>query len=799
MATTDFEPLPGALRGIRVLDVAEPLGAYVGRLLGDLGADVIKIEPPGGDPGRRFAPFIDSDTNHRADTDDQPLSLPFVHANLNKRSVVLDLEQREDQARFRALAAQADVVVSTEGVQAWAARGVDLGQLSTLFPHLVWTALTPFGLSGPYADYAGNNLIAEAMGGLMFIQGDDLKPPCVSPFGQGHHLACMHAAFGTQLALWERQRSGLGQVVEISLQEIVAHIHFTLVRYSHSREIVRRPGIRNPITPNGYYPCQDGHVFISLFMPHQWDRLAALLEVPALMDPAFRDRDYRIAHVDEVDAGIRQFTERFDGWTLTELLQRHGVPTAPLSTVADLAANRHLAERQFFTDFEQPPHGALRSAGPLYRASASPLQIRCPAPSLGDRPSNDAALWRQEQARPLPSISGLARSLPLTGVRVLDLSRVWAGPYGTRYLADFGAEVIKVESGKFPERRPNTPDYAEINRNKRFVTLDFQTEEGQALLKRLVAISDVVVENFSPRVMAKYGFNYERLVEIRPDIIMVSMPGFGHRGPHRDFASYGGPLMAYTGMALLWGYADSPLDAHSKLAHPDYIAAGTLALSVLAALHHRARTGEGQFIETAQVEGTAAAMEVAFLDYFANGRVAESMGNRDPNAVPQGCYPCLGHDAWCVISCTTEAQWRALAQRLGGDALASAPRFATARERWQRHDELDGLIRAWTQQYTPHQVMHMLQQVGVPAGAVQTGEDLWHDMHLRRRDFIVPIAHPEPGPLEHPGMTVRLHATPGQVQRPAGRLGEDNEAVFRGLLGLTATEFARLSKSGVIA
>jgi len=794
MATTDSARALGALSGIRVLDVAEPLGAYVSRILGDLGADVIKIEPPGGDPGRRLSPFIEHDT-----VEPDLVSLPFVHANLSKRSQVLDLDLREDQAHFRDLAAQADVVVSTEGVETWAARGVDLGQLAPLSPGLVWTAFTTFGLSGPYADYAGNNLIAEAMGGLMFMQGDDLQPPCVSPFGQGHHLASMHAAFGTLLALWERRHSGRGQVVEVSMQEVVAHMQFTLVRYTHSREIIRRPGVRNPITPNGYYPCRDGHVFISLFMPHQWDRLAGLLEVPALMDPAFRERDYRIEHVDEVDAGIRQFTERFDAWTLTDLLQRHGVPTAPLSTVADLAGNPHLAARQFFTDFEQPPHGVLRSIGPLYRASASPLQIRRPAPRLEHRRAHHAVGWLQAREDSPPPVSGLPRSLPLAGVRVLDLSRVWAGPYGTRYLADFGAEVIKVESGKFPERRPDSPDYAEINRNKRFVTLDFQSSEGQALLKRLVAISDVVVENFSPRVMVKYGFNYERLVEVRPDLIMVSMPGFGHSGPHRDFASYGGPLMAYTGMALLWGYTDSPLDAHSKLAHPDYIASGTLALSVLAALHHRARTGEGQFIETAQVEGTAAAMEVAFLDYFANGRTAAAMGNRDPNAVPQGCYPCHGPDAWCVVSCTTEAEWRALAHLIGGEGLASSPRFATAAKRWQRHDELDGLIRAWTQSYTPHQAMHMLQAVGVPAGAVQTGEDLWRDLHLRRRDFIVTIAHPEPGTLEHPGMTVRLHDTPGRVQRPAGRLGEDNEVVFRGLLGLTADEFTRLAEIGVIA
>ncbi len=796
MAAAQPEPTPGPLDGIRVLDVAEPLGSYVSRILGDLGADVMKIEPPGGDPARRLSPIIEGDSAEL-----EPLSLPFVHANLNKRSRVLDLDQREDRARFRALAAQADVVVSTEGIKTWAARGIDLGQLPALSPSLVWTAMTPFGLSGPHGDFAGNPLIAEAMGGLMSIQGDDTRPPCVSPFGQGHHLASMHAAFGTLLALWERRASGRGQVVEISMQEVVAHIHFTLVRYTHSREIIRRLGVRNPITPNGYYPCRDGHVFISLFMPHQWDRLAALLEVPALQDPAFRDRDYRGQHADEVDDSIRQFTERFDGWGLTELLQRHSIPAAPLCTVADLAANSHLAEREFFTDFDQPPYGVMRTTGPLYRASATPLRIWRPAPRWD---AHAAVEWLEAGADAtdlaLPSVSPhKRRGLPLDGIRVLDLSRVWAGPYGTRYLADFGSEVIKVESGKFPERRPNSPDYAEINRSKRFITLDFQTSEGQALLKRLVAISDVVVENFSPRVMAKYGFNYERLIEVRPDLIMVSMPGFGQHGPHRDFASYGGPLMAYTGMALLWGYTDSPLDAHSKIAHPDYIASGTLALSVLAALHHRARTGEGQFIETAQVEGTAAAMEVAFLDYFANGHVAASMGNRDPNAVPQGCYPCLGHDAWCVISCMTESQWHALARMIGGEDLVTAPRFATAAERWRWHDELDDLISACTQQRTPHQVMSLLQDAGVPSGAVQTGEDLWRDVHLHMRDYMITIDHPEPGTLEHPGMSVRLHDTPGQVQRPAGRLGADNEAVFRGLLGLTANDVARLVETGVIA
>jgi crotonobetainyl-CoA:carnitine CoA-transferase CaiB-like acyl-CoA transferase len=793
MEVVEREESLGALDGIRVLDVAAPSGAYVSRLLGDLGADVIKIEPPGGDPGRHMAPWVPVGAER--------LSLPFVHANLNKRSIVLDLHQPQDQERFRTLAAQADVVVSTEGIATWATRGVDLTQLTTDFPHLTWTALTPFGLSGPYSTYAGTNIVAEAMGGLMYIQGDDTRPPCVSPYEQGLHLASLHAAFGTLSALWERRTSGCGQVVEVSAQEVLAQIYYAVVRYAYGKDILRRTGARNPQPANGYYRCQDGYIFLSLFQAHQWDRLVDLMQDPLLMQPAFRERAYQYAHADIVEEHIQQYAERFDRWTLTEALQRHGLPAAPLSTIADLAANRHLAARHFFMDIEQPPWGRLRSPGPLFRSSATPLRVRRPAPQLGEHQVEvlDAAVT-PAQPGPAGPVPAARRGLPLTGMRILDLSRVWAGPYGTRYLADFGAEVIKVESGKFPDgRRPNDAAFAEINRNKRYITLNFQLPEGRELLKRLVALSDVVVENFSPRVMVQYELDYQHLRAVRSDLIMVSMPGFGQSGPHSAFVSYGGPLMAYTGMALLWGHADSPVEGHSKIAYPDYTAAGTCALAVTAALHHRARTGQGQYIEIAQVETTTAAMEVAFFDYFTTGTVAAPRGNRDPNSVPQGCYPCLGHDAWCVISCPTDAHWRALARLIGAAALADEARLATAAERWSQHDALDTLISTWTQQRTPHQAMRLLQDAGVPAGAVQTGEDLWRDVHLRARDYMVTLEHPELGVVEHPALTVRLHGTPGQIRRPAGRLGEANEEVFSGLLGLSRNELTRLVEAGVIA
>src|SRR5712692_3772545 len=376
MEVAEREESRGALDGIRVLDVAEPCGAYVSRILGDLGADVIKIEPPGGDPGRQMAPFLKAEQ--------ESLSLAFVHANLNKRSIVLDLQQGRDQECFRALAAQADVVVSTERVATWAARGVDLSRLSTDFPCLVWTALTPFGLSGPYSAYAGNNIVAEAMGGLMYIQGDDTQPPCVSPYEQGVHLASLHAAFGTLSALWARQASGRGQVVEVSVQEVLAHVYYTIVRYAYGKDILRRTGARNPQPANGYYRCQDGHVFLCIFQLHHWDRLVELMQDPLLMDPAFRDRDYRLAHAEVVAAHIQQFAERFARWAFTDALQRHGLPVAAVSTIADLASNVHLAARHFFMDIAQPPGGCLRSPGPLFRASASPARMRRPTPRLGE-------------------------------------------------------------------------------------------------------------------------------------------------------------------------------------------------------------------------------------------------------------------------------------------------------------------------------------------------------------------------------------------------------------------------------
>ncbi|MGH2585892.1 MAG: CaiB/BaiF CoA transferase family protein [Dehalococcoidia bacterium] len=399
--------------------------------------------------------------------------------------------------------------------------------------------------------------------------------------------------------------------------------------------------------------------------------------------------------------------------------------------------------------------------------------------------------------------------LPLHNIRVVDFSRVWAGPFGARFLADFGADVIRVESARFPDmratpglpprvRRERDAHFAEMHRNKRSVTLDLHGPRGRELARRLVAEADVVVENFGPGVMDRWGLGYADLRAVKPDLIMVGMPGLGGEGPHSTYLAYGQQLMGYLGLSPLWRQPESPMAASCKLAYPDFIAAGQLAVGVTAALLHREQTGEGQYIEVAQIDSVASMMGVAFLDYFLNGRIWEPQGNAGLNHAPHSVYRCLGHDRWVAIACETEEEWRALCAAMDAPDLAADPRFATRALRHEHRAALDPLIAAWTEGQTPHQVMERLQRAGVPAGVVATSEDLYHDVHLRGRGFLVTIDHPQPGRLDHPGMTARLSATPGCVRRPAPLLGEHNEEVFLDLLRLPQAEYEELIDEGVI-
>ena len=408
----------------------------------------------------------------------------------------------------------------------------------------------------------------------------------------------------------------------------------------------------------------------------------------------------------------------------------------------------------------------------------------------------------------------------LEGVRVLDLTRVWSGPIAARLLGDMGAQVIQVigrvtlagvipppEVAKilavYPDDDPGERPYDrnsmgnDFNRNKLDITLELNTPEGVDIFKKLVKISDIVLENFSPRVMPNFGLDYPILKEINPRIILCSMPGFGLTGPLRDWVSYGTNLDPASGLASLMGYSGE--EAHmSGNAYPDPVAGLHAASALLTALYYQRRTGRGQHIDLSQCESATTLIGEAVLGYTLNGKIPERMGNRHPAHAPQGCYPGQGEDKWVAIAVSSDQEWAALDEVMGNPDWFEDEKFADQKSRRENQDALDELISAWTSQRDHIEAMRELQTAGVPAGAVFDAAELTADEHLQARDFFWEIDHPDVGPKIYAGQPFKMSGTPLNLRGPAPCLGQHNEYVLRELLGYSEEEIADLKERDVI-
>lgn len=403
-------------------------------------------------------------------------------------------------------------------------------------------------------------------------------------------------------------------------------------------------------------------------------------------------------------------------------------------------------------------------------------------------------------------------SPPLGGVRVLDLTHAWAGPFATQLLADYGAEVIKIEAcGRADMVRFSTLPADEtrqdaynrggffhyLNRNKLGLTLDLKHPQGNALFKRLAAQSDVVIENFSARVMRSLGLEYAALQAVNPRLIMISMPGFGTLGPYKDFVAFGEMIEPFAGLSVLTGYPDrGPL--RLAVAYPDPVAGFHAALATLLALRQRHRTGAGQHIHIPHREPITRMLGEAVLDYAVNGRTQCRIGNRHRAWAPHGCYPCRGQDRWITLAVRTDAEWAALCQVFGAPAWARDPRFANSLGRWKFAALLDQHVAGSTRDWQAPALEARLRASGIPAGIVQTNRDLLSDAHLRARQAFWMIAHTLTGTHPYPAPSTRLRGTPPRPARPAPNLGEHNRDILTRLLGLSPGEMRGLEAEGVI-
>jgi len=413
-------------------------------------------------------------------------------------------------------------------------------------------------------------------------------------------------------------------------------------------------------------------------------------------------------------------------------------------------------------------------------------------------------------------------TLPLAGVRVIDLSMWFAGPMASRLLADMGAEVIKIESlkhidpwrgpvvrnprldARFPVKIDSDRPYNCAagfnlqNRNKYGATLALDTPQGKELFKKLVGLSDVVLENYSPRVMANFDLDYPVLKEINPGIIMMSLPALGRTGPDRDHVAFGQTIDCMSGMAYLTGYLGEEPMLQSGLSYGDPLAGLNAAFAIVAALRYRRHTGKGMHIDLSQVEAIVSLNADAVMDYTMNGRIRERAGNRHPSMAPHGCYRCRGEDRWVVVAIPSDVAWQRLCRVLGQGSLAEDTRFSDMLGRYQCQDELDRIIEAWTVEHDHYEVMHILQAAGIPAGPVLDAKELVEEPHLNERGFFEMVTHPETGRHPYIGMYARFSRTPGGIRRPAPCLGEHNEYIFGTLLGLSQEEMARLEEAGII-
>lgn len=831
----------GPLEGIRVVEWGEMVSApYCAKLLAELGADVIKIEPPGGDAARRRGPFPDS-------SPDPECSGLFLFANQGKRGVALDMESDAGIGQLHRLLETAHVFVENQPFDVLDRAGITGAQLGERHPNLIAVSISPYGRTGEYKEYAGYDLQVNALSGMSFGTGHTHREPLTTPDQQAGFLAGVGGAYAAIVALLARdagaalltapslpEAEGLnanghsgGQYVDVADSGIIATLltGYHLPTFIYRGIAGSRSGnrMRLGLFPNCVLPCRDGYVCIDAPQLEQYQRFLHLLGDPDWIDnPRYRDRRAMSdRYPEEAEGLIAPWFAEHDKDEILQLCLENRIPCAPVLTVDEALESPQLLAREWFREVEHPRAGSLRYPGPPVRLHGSPLEVKRPAPMLGQ---HDREVFNElAPRRPAHSGEGVANSagksgerLALQDVRIVDLGSAWAGPMAGQLLADMGAEVIKVESharmdgmrlgrpmvgedlaggdrGLWPELQPV---FHGLNRNKLSVTLNLRTGEGRDILKRLVGVSDVVLSNFSPGVLQRLGMDYESLRRVRPDIIVAAMPAFGDTGPLRDMVAYAPIIQAMSGMMSLVGYPPDegePLVGELQAAWSDTVAALCAALGVVAALRHRNNTGCGQYVEAAHLEGTAALLGVPMLHCQMTGEVPAPPGNDDPDFAPHNNYPSAGDDTWVSIAVKDDEEWNALLDVVGNDELADDARFGDGGSRRRNRRELDRALAEWTRTMSPEEATGLLQGAGVAAMPVMNIADQFADPHLNARDTYVEIDHPHAGAEMLYGVPWRLSKTPGNVRRPAPLMGQHNDYALSELLGIDDAGMAQLA------
>jgi crotonobetainyl-CoA:carnitine CoA-transferase CaiB-like acyl-CoA transferase len=844
-----------ALHGIRVVELGQGVSApFCAKLLGDYGADVIKVEPPEGDIARRWGPF----------PHDQPHPETgglFLFLNTNKRGITLDVGTRDGRERLYHLLRQADVFIENNRPQHMRDWGLDYPVLAQLNPQLVVISITPFGQTGPYAEWRGYDLNAFHLSasGSRYC-GRPGEPPLEhGTFSADFFAGYVAAAWGLA-AVYGHAHLGGGQHLDVSCAEVLAALFVgaqNIGGYAQDGKFEKRTGVGMPLgAPATILPCKDGYVWMMALEPGQWNGLRAAMGNPEWAElEMFQDMFVRAQNADMIYPLIEQWTMEHTKQEIMDLCQANGCPTTAVFTVAEVAEHPHLKERQFFVEIEHPILGSIRTMGAPIRLPESPGGPRRPAPLLGQHNAEVYGELRGTKSSGIPPVipaeagiqgagtspprldtrfrgydgiefvsptaqsssptpprgEGEKRALPLAGIRVANFGWGWLGPVVGQTLGFLGAEVYKIESRARLDINRTLPPFGGGIRDpdrslqnhagwagNGSVSIDLKKPEGQELARELVARCDVVVENFGPGVIDKLHLSYEQLRAVKPDLIMASMPAAGLFGPLKDIRTYGMSLSSITGLDSITGYLGGPpVPVENAFADPLGGIIGTLG--ILLALSYRQRTGRGQRIDFSQQEGVVQLVAPAFMDYVMNRRVAAPVGNHHPLGVaaPHGVFPCAGDDRWISIAVMSEEEWRGLVRAMGSPESIQTDEFADAQQRRQHIEALHRRLSEWTRNFDDYALAAHLQACGVAAAPVLNVADLLNDPHFKARRTFIEVQHPLGFKETIYGAYVKTSGFEPAV-RPGPMIGQDNEHVFKDLLEITAERYKELLEQKVI-
>jgi crotonobetainyl-CoA:carnitine CoA-transferase CaiB-like acyl-CoA transferase len=775
-----------ALDGLRVLEGSAGIsGAYAGKLLRDQGAEVVKLEPLGGDPLRLWS----------AATPDAPVDgtgALFAFLNCGKASVTARVEGERPAWWWMQQWAEVVIVDGT-------ARSM-LRQFRQ--PAVTTVTIEPFGADGLFADAPESEFTLQAWCGLMSGCGTPQTPPLQMGILHGQWATGAVAAMAALAGVRCARRTGVGPSLEVSALEVMAvclNNYPPLYRqFTGSVSFMSRSGDWPQVVP-----CKDGWIGLCVFTAQQWADFAAMIGREDLgADDRLNSMGGRGRNRELAESVVRPWIEAHTVDEICELGELFRVPVAPVGNGRDVLGMEHFVERGVFVEH---PEGFV-APRPPFLMSASPVREVAAAPAFGA--DDDVA---REPVRPAvprqPRPAGMP--LPLSGITVLDLTAFWAGPACTHHLATLGADVIKIESPTRPDgmrfatvKPPTEPDWMEYgptfhgtNPGKRSVTVDFSTHEGRELILRLVEHADVVVENFTPRVLGNVALDYDDLAARRSNIILLRMPAFGLDGPWRDRPGFAQTTEQVSGIAWMTGEAGGEALVRSTI---DPIAGIHGAFVVLAALAHRDRTGEGQQIEMPMAEVALNVAAEPIVTWSAYGTLLERAGNRGAPGAPQGVYACAGDEQWVALSITSDDEWRALVRVLGEPEWARDPELASGAGRRTRHDEADAALTEWFAERDRNETVARLVTAGVRAAPV------WDQMIqdqlpiLAERGFTQWLEHPIAGLVGYPGTGIRSPDFDNAYRAPAPAVGQHTTEVLREKLRVTDDELTTLSQTGVI-